>query len=157
MTNIALIATEDIALNQSDTSPVSHSLGSGAILTPTIAKFQGSGSATGNQYVAYIQSPQSFSSGAILRDFSTECGAKTTAQLVAVGRTKFLKQGGSGSEVIRRAIALTPNFGTLAGTGTWIFDDGDYLQATSATGAALASTSDCVLKANWSELYTSSH
>lgn len=159
MTNIGLIATEDIALNQSDTSPVSISLGSGSVLTPTIAKFLGSGAATLNKggFIARIQSPQSFSSGAILRRFSTECGAKTTAQLATAGINEFANQGATGVLLIRRNVNLSAGTATVFSTGSWKVNDGHYLVIATASGAAAGNSGDCVVKAEWSELYTATH
>ena len=157
MTNIAAILTEDLAINQSDTSPVSISLGSGSVITPTIAKFTTSGSLNKGGYKAITQSPQSYSSGALLERFSVQCATKTTAQIANVGINQYLNQGATGARLIARNVQLKDNQPwSLTGSG-WKVTDGDYLVVATASGAAAANGGDCVLKAMWSELYTTSH
>ena len=157
MANIALIATDDIALDQQDTDPVSMSLGSGSFLTPTIAQFSQSGSSNLG-FKAAIQSPQSFSSGALLGWWSVQCANKNTEQALAVGISKTNKQTATGSVKIRQYVRAGSGRVVASGTGTWRVVDGDYLVAlTTASGASAAGDGDCVLKANWSELYTASH
>lgn len=151
-----IAANGDVALVRNTSSPAGITLGSGSVLTPTVQPFTQSGSSNFG-FVARIQTPQNFSSGALLRDFSVECGAKTTAQFLTVGINKDTNQGASGSQVLRRKIVAAANNATRAGTGSWKVNDGNYLVALSETGASANSTGDCVLKANWSELYTSAH
>lgn len=155
LTNIAAILTEDLAINQNDTSPVCISLGSGGVLCPTITPFSASGSAN-KGYVARIQSPQVFTSGALLTSFTTQCGRKADVQLADVGISKFNKASASGTRVMYRNVSLGTGTTFFSGSGTKVID-GDYLVVLTATGASYKNAGDCVLKANWAELYTASH
>ena len=154
---IAFIVTDDIAIEQQDASPVSVNLGSGSVLTPTIAQFAQSGSANLG-FVARIQSPQSYTSGALLRFASVQCGRKADVQLLSIGIHPQTNAGASGSLVIKRRVSAGTGAAvdTLTGAGIKV-NDGNYLVALSETGASYKSVGDCVLKAEWSELYTMSH
>ncbi len=155
MSNIALIVTDDLAIDQQDTDPVSISLGSGSVITPTIVVFTQSGS-NNHGFVARIQTPQSYSSGALLETVRLQCGAKTTAQSASIGIAKLDKAGASGSRVLFRNVVLAAGSSFFSGSGARVVD-GDYLAIVTHSGASANSAGDCVAKATWSELYTSSH
>ena len=157
MANIAFIVTDDIAIDQQDSDPVSISLGSGSIVTPTIAVFSQSGSQNMG-FKAAIQSPQSFSSGAMLDTWSIQCGLKPTQQALTIGISKTDKQSATGTLKIRQNFLAGSGTAVLSNTGSTRVTDGDYLVAlTTASGVSTAGNGDCVLKATWSELYTSTH
>lgn len=152
VSNIALLLTDNLSFDWHSTSPVSLDLGSGAVLTPTLSLFTNSGS-TGNRFSACIQTPQSFSSGAVLQDYSVECAQKATAQYLNLGRSRLLNTAGSGVQVIHRNMRLAGSTGMKGGSGSISFNDGEYLCAVTESGTSAVNSGNCVLKANWSEMY----
>ena len=155
VSNIALLLTDNLSLDWHSTSPVSIDLGSGAVITPTIASFANSGATVGagNRFTACIQTPQSFASGALLRDYSVECAQKATAQIYNIGRSAVLNSAGTGVSVLDRKKSMQGSRGQSFGSGSISFNDGEYLCAVTDSGSLTAAAGNCVLKANWSEMY----